>query len=280
MSTTTDKLALFKYDPSTDGAQTFNIQKALNENWDKLDDAVKEILITLANKANSTHADRHAKGGADPITPESIGAAPGGYGLGSEPYLFLDANDCVVNGWYRDANGNAKNVPWNFAHIFVTTYSAHIYIRQDAYITGGSASAPSVSHAVRIRHPDFLKENDFWGPWEYESGTPMYLGTEYRTTERYFGKPVYVKMVNLGEGTNGKTVNVGTMEMIHVECRATYSGWSLPMPELPFGSTDRSLEHTNAQAFYPNANTVTIIKGSTCPAFTATAKVYYIKSTD
>ena len=51
MSTTTDKLALFKYDPSTDGAQTFNIKKALNDNWDKLDDAVKEILITLANKA-------------------------------------------------------------------------------------------------------------------------------------------------------------------------------------------------------------------------------------
>ena len=46
MSTTTDKLALFKYDPSTDGAQTFNIKKALNDNWDKLDDAVKEILIT------------------------------------------------------------------------------------------------------------------------------------------------------------------------------------------------------------------------------------------
>ena len=108
----------------------------------------------------------------------------------------------------------------------------------------------------------------------------MELGAEYMTTEHHLGKPVYVKMVNLGEGTNGKTVNVGTMEMIHVECRATYSGWSLPMPELPFGSTDRSLEHTNAQAFYSNANTVTIIKGSTCPAFTATAKVYYIKSTD
>ncbi len=67
MSTTTDKLALFKYDPSTDGAQTFNIQKALNDNWDRLDDAVKEILITLANKAAATHAERHAKDGADPI---------------------------------------------------------------------------------------------------------------------------------------------------------------------------------------------------------------------
>ncbi|WP_302661671.1 hypothetical protein, partial [uncultured Dysosmobacter sp.] len=66
MSTTTDKLALFKYDPSTDGAQTFNIQKALNENWDKLDDAVKQILITLANKA------------------------PGGFGLGTISQTVTD----------------------------------------------------------------------------------------------------------------------------------------------------------------------------------------------
>lgn len=124
-----------------------------------------------------------------------------------------------------------------------------------------------------------LKDNGKWQPVEWIN-PPMTLGTEYRTTERYLGKPVYVKLVDLGEGANGKTVNVGTSEMIHVECRATYSSWSLPMPELPFGSTDRSLEHTNAQAFYSDANTVTIIKGSTCPAFTATAKVYYIKSTD
>lgn len=40
MSTTTENLGLFKYDPSTDGAQTFNIEKALNENWDKIDEKV------------------------------------------------------------------------------------------------------------------------------------------------------------------------------------------------------------------------------------------------
>lgn len=137
-----------------------------------------------------------------------------------------------------------------------------------------------------VQKPVFVAENDVLPDGETLIATmefqnpPMKEGIEYRTTERYMGKPVYVKMVNLGEGTNGKTVNVGTTEMIHVECRAIYSGWSLPMPELPFGSTDKSLEHTNAQAFYSNANTVTIIMGSTCPAFTATAKVYYIKSTD
>ena len=141
-------------------------------------------------------------------------------------------------------------------------------------------------NSVAIQEPSYISDSDALPdgetlllPMEYLN-PPMKLGVEYRTTERYLGKPVYVKLTDLGEGVNGKTVNVGTTEMIHVECRATYSSWSLQMPELPFGSTDRSLENTSAQAFYSNANTVTIIKGSTCPAFTATAKVYYTKATD
>ena len=230
--------------------------------------------ITSANKANSTHADRHAKGGADPITPESIGAAPGGYGLGSEPYLFLDANDCVVNGWYRDANGNAKNVPWNFAHIFVTTYSAHIYIRQDAYITGGSASVPLVSHAVRIRHPNFLKENDFWGPWEYESGTPMYLGTEYRTTERYFGKPVYVKTVDFGALPNASYKFVGIengASIIRVSALAS-NGKTLS------GSIGAS--QREQVLCMGSSNSVEIITYADASSLTATVTAWYTKTAD
>ena len=37
MSKLTDILGLFKYDPETDGANTFNITQALNNNWDKID---------------------------------------------------------------------------------------------------------------------------------------------------------------------------------------------------------------------------------------------------
>lgn len=101
MSTTTPNLGLFKYDPSTDSAQTFNITKALNENWDKIDDGMKanaDKIKTLQdgqkNKADlvegkvpsnqipsleyaaKKHASQHATGGSDPITPASIGAAP------------------------------------------------------------------------------------------------------------------------------------------------------------------------------------------------------------
>lgn len=36
-----------------------------------------------------------------------------------------------------------------------------------------------------------------WGAWEWVN-PPMLLGVEYRTTERYLGKPVYCQLVNFG----------------------------------------------------------------------------------
>lgn len=41
--TYTQFLQLFKYDPATDGARTFNIGLALNDNWDKLERWAAEI---------------------------------------------------------------------------------------------------------------------------------------------------------------------------------------------------------------------------------------------
>ena len=40
MSKTTKNLGLFEYEKNADGASTFNIEQALNGNWDKLDEEV------------------------------------------------------------------------------------------------------------------------------------------------------------------------------------------------------------------------------------------------
>lgn len=39
--------------------------------------------------------------------------------------------------------------------------------------------------------------NGQWQPFEWEN-PPMFIGVEYRTTERHIGKPVYTKLVNCG----------------------------------------------------------------------------------
>ncbi|MDR3598122.1 hypothetical protein [Clostridium sp.] len=60
MSSSTNNLGLYKVDPSTDGENTFNIKTMLNDNWDKIDNAVlgkanipvsssKDLLINSLN---------------------------------------------------------------------------------------------------------------------------------------------------------------------------------------------------------------------------------------
>lgn len=44
-----------------------------------------------------------------------------------------------------------------------------------------------------------------WQPWEWEN-PPMAIGVEYRTTERWDGKPVYTKCVNCGALANKMSV--------------------------------------------------------------------------
>ena len=42
-----------------------------------------------------------------------------------------------------------------------------------------------------------VSNNNVWGPWEWVN-PPMELGVEYRTTERYLRKPVYILAFDCG----------------------------------------------------------------------------------
>ena len=48
MSIKTKLLELFKYEPDKDGAQTFNIKSALNDNWDRIEAWAQSVKTTLA----------------------------------------------------------------------------------------------------------------------------------------------------------------------------------------------------------------------------------------
>ena len=48
MSLKTKLLELFKYEPDKDGAQTFNIKQALNDNWDRIEAWAQSVKTALA----------------------------------------------------------------------------------------------------------------------------------------------------------------------------------------------------------------------------------------
>lgn len=72
-----------------------------------------------------------------------------------------------------------------------------------------------------------------WDPLEYIN-PDMKLGVEYRTTERYQGKPVYLKIVDCGYMANDKKVNIVTesYRLLDVVLR----GDPTVFPMIPVGS--------------------------------------------
>lgn len=54
MSSNTKNLGLYKVDPKVDGKKTFNIDTMLNENWDKIDEAVSNVSVPVQSVNNKT----------------------------------------------------------------------------------------------------------------------------------------------------------------------------------------------------------------------------------
>ena len=85
MSLKTKLLELFKYEPDKDGAQTFNIKSALNDNWDKIEawaQSVKTALTKLVPTSRTVNGKTLAEDvtltAADikmPDSEEDVGAA-------------------------------------------------------------------------------------------------------------------------------------------------------------------------------------------------------------
>lgn len=127
----------------------------------------------------------------------NIGAAPDGFGLGGDAKVLTsddDVNTIGASGWYCWVN---NNVPINA--IGVTSLTI---MRVDAYSSGVKVQTlyGATDGGEFIMQPIVARRMIYGskiGTWEYVN-PPMQLGVEYRTTERYLGKPVYVKIVDFG----------------------------------------------------------------------------------
>lgn len=144
--------------------------------------------------------------------------APSGYGLGTTGAYCADANNANKNGWYG-VDANSTNIPSGASGVmFVKTLStAH---GTDIYQTITSGVT-----AIRRYYSSWAGE---WQPWEYVN-PPMQLGVEYRTTERYMGKPVYAKLIDVGYLPNASkkvvdsVISSGIEELVDMECVTTGS---------------------------------------------------------
>jgi hypothetical protein len=139
-----------------------------------------------------------------PPTAAEVGAAPAGYV--SEKYNFTDYASALthIKNIYASMNNNEKK------YLFVDiangsvwggefpsgSYFVEIYREWDNYGIVEFISNAHIKIVVRV--------SGSWGDFCYENPS-MIPGVEYRTTERWNGKPVYTKLVELGTLPNNST---------------------------------------------------------------------------
>lgn len=137
----------------------------------------------------------------------NIAAAPDGFGLGLQNVELTSSDDLdnvMGNGWYRWGSSIPANVPTLINATITPAYCSMFMIDSSQIV---------VSINDRNNMAMRTKNIDGWTPWEYIN-PPLKPGVEYRTTERYNGKPVYVNAVSvgsfpLGGFANRITVNTG-----------------------------------------------------------------------
>lgn len=129
------------------------------------------------------------------LKPEDIDAAPAGYGLGAGSIVISSVHDITKNGWYITQGDIPEAGVW-FCHATCSTDAYNIIV--DAYSVDGR------------RHARITK-NGTWGEWEWVN--PMLnQGREYKTSERWYSYPVYMKMINMGALPNNSTKQVQVFE--------------------------------------------------------------------
>lgn len=185
-----------------------------------------------------THAARHSKDGADPITPIAIGAvgydvaqsltdaqknqardninaAPGGFGLGGDSKILTSADnlDTLMTGGlfqYR-----LDNPPKGALPTALTDYASLIRVSAAGLTCIQEAFDPtdSIFHGTVLRRTIYgLGAGAKIYPWEWVNPL-MESGIEYRTTERFWGRPVYYKIVDCGQIADNKQVEHGIVNM-------------------------------------------------------------------
>ena len=151
-------------------------------------------------------------------------AAPAGYGLGKgQPEIANDANDATKSGWYLLEPG-AANSPNSIYYAVVRADSLD------------SRSLVQTAYSLDNYFSKLVRRKHFntWGQWEWEN-PPMALGVEYRTTERWNGKAVYTKLIDLGALPNNTEKNVthgiaNLENALSISAFAKSADWQFTLP--------------------------------------------------
>lgn len=193
--------------------------------------------------------------------------------------LCTDCNTTVKAGIYR-INGSTKNGP-----SYITAGLGHLLI----VLPWDQNTLVQIYYAPERALKFCRFSASGWKPWECVNPR-LNLGGEYRTTERYLGKPVYVKLINLGKLPNNAEISVqdttiGRIAHI-VDFRGEFTNSSGTPFLFPYGPSYASSGKYAASITVVSQNSagtgieIRVHTTTNFSTFPATALVKYTKSTD
>lgn len=218
------------------------------------------------------------------------GAAPAGYGLGGAARLLTandDLNNITESGLYMYSAdiGIPKNIPdtsnaylGGYGLVSVMAYRIPNCVVQIIY-NMYNAKTDNVSIMRTI--------DGTVGEWEWVN-PPMQLDVEYRTTERYMGKPVYALLVDVGAapstGYAEHAVSTDVASNVETVIRAEGNGVSADGNCLTLPAISGTLENFSyVPAIGAMANTnhnLSVYVGNLAGMTNIRVLVHYTKTTD
>ena len=121
-----------------------------------------------------------------------------------------------------------------------------------------------------------LNAPNVWNPWEWVN-PPMELGTEYRTTERHFGKPVYVKVLEFSAITDGEQIDIGVSQILRANVYEVYGTQYIPVPQVPLLMQSTNLPNANGLAYFMNVQRIAFVRGVNNGSTKIVVTIYYTK---
>lgn len=215
----------------------------------------------------------------------NIGAAPDGFGLGANgyPYPYTVITGDMVDGlsrsglyWFNDAANPFYADGYNSG-----TIGFLLHLQGDGHnvISARQIFFPHypVNGVGRNCRVEREKTDDgTWSPVEFVN-PPLALGVEYRTTERYQGKPVYTMAFSFGALPNATGKNVA-MPGTDATCKIIeihgYTSQNMTIPGNSGTAAGLSIMLTGLD------NRAYIITGTDKSSATAVITAKYIKATD
>ena len=197
---------------------------------EEIDDAVGKVIGSTGLVSSFNGRTGAVMPATGDYTAAMVGAAPEGYGLGTNAPTAPAGDDGLADpdlitktGFYyavKNLSPGDGNLWSTVLHINTTSTRATQFVIGVQYTPIGAR----------------LKTDGVWGPWEWINPFRE-LGVEYRTVERYLDKPVYIKLVNCGTFAAPGTVktvtfdNTGTLSRIvdfGGEIMESGSVWAFP----------------------------------------------------